>query len=876
VTRKLIPALAIALAACNNSTSTLTIGLSDPASVAVFDGLTSKRPDVHPYVAVANAGRDELILIDPEDDKAVMAPILVRALAIPMPGPLPSIVAAADLGDDAPAPAAKRADLLVAVSSGSTTLQLVQTWAGPGGEAAPRVLPDDEVELGGELGGVVLALTAMPVDGKPGHARVVAALSGARIAVVEYVRQGDGSIKPAALVADVQDLRLGPGQPGFDALSLAWDPADLKHLYAATGDRIPTVGGPPEGTAGVAQFDVTGDPGTWTWRALDARAPTRMVAAWTLKERLPEEVAGTTILKSEFELDPVQRVYAFLDPLHCGPDARVGCGIAVIDPVAGGLRADVSGRMPYLAPIPIPNLPTAFAISGPPAMAPPNDPSFADPIECKDEPVGCVIMKVLYGTEPQGTTAVMAVPTTGGVVYYVDLGRWAIPNNTDILRENTRTAPTSAATLGLVPTAQSTEPMALGVWSVPLPGKHDEADALRTDPTGMLLGVPVTPGYTNTDTWTVTFEGVLPGLEARLGETFDAGNGRTRVAVQVTTCREGETPPCTGAPTQVARLYDPALGVRVGDILVVQTAGLDETRCGKTAEGIISEILPPDPAHPGGSVAIEPDPTKTCGTTDSDADVACRLGPTCIADVLRAGTPQAGQPHRVVSVRSGSKVAGTDFFQVLVTSSGLGYAGRARVGGNSTAAGGLYSLEYPALAQGEDALAPGCPLVPWPFPEQVTAATPSVGCDATCRSTCEALVLARKARRIYHVSDRCAKTEDVGCEQAWPPAKYPFPLADGPVIAFRVGLKNLGTGGVETRTPLRGLTLSITTRSGISLASRSPSNLGGSPAYPQGAVSFDKSTYNAGAGYRFYVPYADGHVLDFTPASSASSPTVIR
>jgi hypothetical protein len=562
----------------------------------------------------------------------------------------------------------------------------------------------------------------------------------------------------------------------------------------------------------------------------------------------------------------VQRVYAFLDPLHCGPDQRVGCGIAVLDPVAGGLRADVSGRMPYLAPIPVPNLPTGFAISGPPAKAP--EAAFADPAGCKDSAVGCVIMKVLYGTEPKGTTAVMAVPTTGGAVYYVDLGRWAIPNNTDILRGGTRTAPTSGAIIGLLPTPTSTA-MALGVWSVPRPGTTGELNSLRTDSAGIVAGVTVTPGYTNTDTWTVTFEGVLPGLEARLAETGDTGDGRTRVAVQVTI-------PCTGGScaTQVARLYDPALGVRVGDIVQVQTAGLEG--CGTTAEGIISELLPPDPAHPGGSVAIEPDPTP-CGETDSEADVACRLAPACIAGVLRdPGTPLAGQPHRVVSVRSGAKVAGTPNYQVLVTSSTLGYAGRTRIAQTSTASDGLYKLEYPT--EGEDALAAGCTLVPWPFPEQVTATTPAVACDATCRSSCEALLLARKARRIYHVSDKCEAVNDVECGATW--RGYNFPLADGPVMAFRIGLANLGTLQPDARQPFRHpdgvLTLTVTTRSGISLASRSPSNLGGSPAYPQGVATFDKSPFNAGAGYRFYVPYADGHVLDFTPAASSSSPTVIR
>jgi len=158
-----------ALSACGGKTAAPPgLLLNDPAAVAVFRGVTSKHGldpanpvhPYHPYLAIANAGGNDLNIIDAVDDSLVMAPVPLRGLVYPVPD-RPTLLVSGDLGDRKP-------DLLVAVSSGTSSLQIIRTWTADGAV-------EGEVELGGD----VVALVALPFDpGAPGAVKIAAALAG--------------------------------------------------------------------------------------------------------------------------------------------------------------------------------------------------------------------------------------------------------------------------------------------------------------------------------------------------------------------------------------------------------------------------------------------------------------------------------------------------------------------------------------------------------------------------------------------------------------------------------------------------------------------------------------------------------------------------
>lgn len=840
--------LCAALAGCGSSSGQSGLGLWQPAAVAVFQGFTVKNAALHPYVAVANTGRDEIVLVDAVDDEPVASPVLFRPLAVPVGQPRPTAILAASLGDSTAAE--PLADLLVVRSAGSTVLQVVKTWIGAGQGADTRVLPELDVDLAAGAGGAeVLAMVAAPVpvaDGAggfaaaPGRTRVVAALSGQRLSVVEYARQPDGSIVPGPAV--VQDLALQPGGVRFDVVSLAINPARPGRVYAASLDPIPTAAGTVEG---VAELDSTGAPGAWTWRALDARAPTSLVAAYTLRERLADSAGDGP---DALEATARDRVYAFLDPTRCGATQRVGCGIAVLDPVAGGLAPDPAGVMPYMAPIAVPAVPVALVVSPPPVNPPSGSPEeaiFAAPY-----------MRIAPGSGIRLTTGVLEVPATDGLVYFVDLARWAIPNNGSILRQaSTRTAVTDAI-------AGIAGEQRIGLWDVsPTAGTPPGSPELALTGADLREAVTITPGYTPTDSWNASWQGVLPGLSLRSGESGPAGDGRPWLALQV------QASDASGSvrPTQVVRLYDPALGVRAGDLAVIATAGL--AGCPDVIEARIAALGSPDAARPGGYLVLDEVACVPPSTAGGE--------PSCTArDEFRACAPAlaAGQRRLPTTLYAGD---------LLVTAASLGYAGRAplvtqaELAATPDAPELQYRLEVRSRdGLDEDQLAALCPLVPWPWPDPFPASPPAVACDDACRARCEELVLVRKARRIYHLSDRCGDVvSDSACLEAWP--GLPFPQANGPAIAFRLGLQQ---DPAAPDAPIaRGLGVIVTTRSGVTPASRFPST-NATPTLPAGAAVFDRSVIPGKEedGYRVFVPYADGHVLDFSPSLGVNTPVVIR
>ncbi|WP_242395314.1 hypothetical protein [Anaeromyxobacter oryzisoli] len=819
--RRLLAGLALVLAGgagCGGGGGTPGLGLSSPAAVALFQGVTTKNAGLHPYVAVANAGKDELVLVDAVDDQPVLAPVIVRPLSIPVSEPRPAHLVAASLGDG-------KADLLVVVSAGSTVLQLVKTW-----DADTRVV--SEVDLSAAAGGAeVLAVIAAPVPVAPaqaggawtaasGRVRIVAALSGGRLAVVEYQRAADGSaIEPVgAPDVHVQDLSVGTDR--FDAVDLAVNPKDPRFVYAASTDPIPvasTTGGATTFVLGVAALDATAAPGAWTWTALSARAPTTAVAAWRLQERLPDSVADDTTAFQATPTTPVDRVYAALDPAACGAQFPIDCGVAVLDPATGQLAADPAGLMPYLPPIHVPGIPLRVTITPPPAVAPSDAPQDVAPY-----------MRILPATGARTTTGVAAILSSDGHVYFADLGRWTVPNDASMLRtsSSTRAAVTAASTVPVTGARQE-----LGLWDPDAPG------VLARSGTALLRSVWITPGFTPSDTWSVVYQGLLPGLSDRRAQVGSNGGGQPWLAIQ--------TPGPAGALTQVARLYGPELGVHAGDIVQLDTRGVAGCPANEAlVEARVAAFLAPDAAtRPGGAVAL-----------GKLGDLAHPEWDDCV-DALGVSGVVSGLP---VSIRaSGYVLVGT----------ATGYAGRptlvqtpsvSAVRSPNAAGYDGFQLRY----QGEDGLS--CPLVPWP------ANPSSVACDDACRATCEQLVLARKARRFYFVTEACAGFTD--CIGTWPAADFDFPKANGPVVAFKLGLQN----PTSIPTPPRDTSLTFTTRSGLSPAARGPTSSAFAQILPTAATTFDRSPFKTNDGYRFYVTYSSGFVLDFSPSLAANQTVTIQ
>lgn len=810
-------ALALAAGACTSSTAPgVTVALRQPSALAVFRGYTLDDPSkVRPYLVIANASRNDLTVIDAGDDSAVQAPIQLRSLVIPV-ADRPALLAAASLGDDDPI-AGARPDVLVAVTAGSSELQLIRTWT-----TANEVVEGATVDLGAD----VLALAVLPSPA--GKARIAAALAGRKLAVVEYAR----STAAPPPGADRNDEIL-PSAPvvhalGFQAVALAAVPGDEGHVYAASLE-------PVAGVLGVGEIDVAAPAEPWSVRALDARGPTRLVAAARLRERKADSTAQGV---SAFDAQPlVPRVYAVLDESGCGLDRRVECGIVTLDPAKtllgpgdDHIPEDASGRMPYRAPIHVSGRPLALAVSPPPAVAPGSDEAAS--VYHGD------FMRLLAGASEQATTAVAAVASDDGNVYFLDLGRFKLA--------------TAVSTLAIVK------------GSAVAPALLDERRLWLQDATGAFAAtaddaaklVAVTPGYTRDATWSVEWQGALSSeLTVRAAEVGRDGASGSPLWLAL---QAGGPGPTGRILNEVVKVFHPVFGVKQGDLVVLKAPdvpGCTGTRPPATPstvpdsevefefEGTVEALLAPTDAYPGGAVRLtRPDPVA-----HPEWDVCFTA-----LDAL-VGTSGGVAARQRATIRASG----------LVLAGALGYAGRPELGVP-------YALEYPSPAT-EDTLAAQCPLADWDgtFPADPAVLTcGGAGCD---RTVCEQLVLARKARRFHHNFEDCALLPEVaGCTDRWSGVT---PNVAGPSIGFRVAVE--GGGGV----PTRGLVLRLTTSSGAgpaSLAARAT----GSPFQASGAITFDRSTENgatgAAAGYRFLLSYPADLVFDVSPSVNPVSTAVIR
>ena len=262
----------------------------------------------------------------------------------------------------------------------------------------------------------------------------------------------------------------------------------------------------------------------------------------------------------------------------------------------------------------------------------------------------------------------------------------------------------------------------------------------------------------------------------------------------------------------------------------------------------VTALLPPDPnLYPGGAVAVTPATSQPAGAT---------------ADCLPVGDPDVTVSFKA----SGLVLVGTT----------TGYAGRPSVV-TDPATDPDFELRY------VDERTLSCPIMPddpqaWPpAPADVTACEADA---ATCRATCERLLLARRARRLFYVTDVCpATTTALGqaCADKWP-GGLALPNPTGPALAFQVGTNTVaGTGAPAL---VRGATLYFNTASGQVATLRSPSvgSSGIGSTSPYGVILFDRSaaTLNAADAIHGYAAFAYDLVLDFAPWAAQSNATTIR
>lgn len=824
--------LALALAACDSSAPAVGLSLRGPSAVAAFRGVTSKQPGiVTTYVAIANGRGSDLVLLDPSDDRAVVSPGLVFALSVPT-APRPLHLAATSLGDGP-----DLADALVVAgppdAAGEVVLQLVSTWDG-----APRVV--EELGLGPGAPGPILAMLATPApDGaglpRPGLGRVVVATRDGRFTVVTLARGPAGS---------VGFVSAGTAALGFEATDLALSP-DGRHLYAATGDLVSGTDG--FSAEGVAEIDAAADdPAAWTVTALDARAPTRAVAAVRVRERdLRRQGDGTLPGADDLLPDAALRVYAALDPSRCGSSFAIGCGVATLDPVAalggrGGLAADPRGELPFRAPIPVPGVPLDIVAW--------NDRPVARPPTLNDEFDGQRGIRLSPGTGARATDAVALVTSSDGNVYVLDLSRFGPPLDAPGLRGSTRLQITGASAfidrdLNYFPADGSLDPAVtprIGLWTTP---PAPESPEVGLEAGQLAESIAITYGFTDSDTFTVAWQGGLPGLVGRdavLWRERDLG-GDLVIAFQTPI---GPLQTAT-AWAQVAPVYDPALGVELDDVVEFTVDGAcaapelpSPIPPGFTTNALVdarvTEILAPDHDRwPGGALRLRADPDEP-------------RWEGCFAE-LALGTRYTG----------GANVRARE---LVLTSVGRGYLTRPVLDAITEVAYPLAGSTGPT----EDALAALCSIPRWPGPEATIPA-----CDASCRLTCQALHVVRSARRFYFPG---AESCERACEIPGLETAADHPTDAGPVARFRVGIRDDRSLPRPAASPPRNSGVTFSTQSGFRPMSRAPRGAG----LPGGFAVVDRSGYPGAeeAGIVAYVPY-DGDAVFGVAASAAVTVSVL-
>lgn len=506
---RILAILALAVTACSGGSEKPGAMFRGPAALAVFQGRVAHDDGgLHPYLAVGNERGDELRLVHLDDNEVVESPGLAFPLSVPVDG-RPMLVAAADMNE------VTKPSALAVVEAGSyvpglpvaNVLDLIDTWNGFTTVATQVTLATD-----GEV--LAIAPAAVP-DGAGGkvadRARFVVALTGGRLEIVELTRVAASD----EIVATRLAAPLG-GLP-FDVTSLSQG-ADPGFIYAGSMD-----GNPGFGVAKIAlPADLTGwsasAPGTVEW--FTTGAPTRSIAAvsyagWDYSTGVSDPAEAV-----------VERVVVVPVPGECGPGKLVRCGLLSLDSGTGMLAPawipllkQVPSDEGHLLPIPVPAPVTALAAVGRAAAA---------------------LMPVVSGAGTVNTSGLAVATATDGGIYFVDLAHWSMISETSPLVGAGKTRASAASVVA--GTASAIGLQALG------------GTAYSAKSTELAARIRVTPGFTPDEDWTLTWQGILPGLETR-GALFTRSGALRQVSV-----------PLGAGPAQVDL---GALHVAVGDRVVI-------------------------------------------------------------------------------------------------------------------------------------------------------------------------------------------------------------------------------------------------------------------------------------------------------------------
>lgn len=843
-----------AVTACSSQPVPETAAFHEPTAVVAFSGWTVERPRQanplpQPYLAVANGRSDDLRIIDLATSKPLMSPGFAFPLSVPTL-PRPTYLATSSLRDAGP-------DLL-AVAGVGTTIDVVSTWGdGSGAAASPwAVIPHDfslDTPSPG-TGAEILSMIATPVPdvpagsppvapAQPGKAWLILGFSGAtdglggKLLVQEFIRGTNGSV----------DFN-GPPQVknlGVDPVSLAVAP-DLFHLYVATPDLI-TDSSTGAQVLGVAEVDMSGGVAApWPVRALSAGppgtqgAPTALVAAAILGERAEDD-------PDKFGA-PALRVYAALDAAGCGTKRPISCGIAVIDPALGGLARDlaVSGPIvpaqPYRTPLFVAAAPLTLSVALPAASGETQQMQCSSAASCQ------VVMRLVANGE-RWTPAVGAVGAADGRTYLMDLGRSGPASDVSLINSDASRVQVASA-ISLTPLQPDGSPAKAGLGLYVQYPPAGQSPALTTDATKMLKAVVVTPGFTRGDTWSLVWQGFLPGLVAGdfvLG--FDPTTGNLYLAFQT----------AMGSKWDVgAYVADPELAIHAADMWpsgdLVQfslpadqfgTAGNPCALSGGTRyEAVIASILPAATDYPGGALQL----TVPTDPTNDPFSILC------LRDWLAAQAPGA----LLVGTDAGVRASG-----LVLSGVAAGYVGRPLL------------LTEADVSAGQGAIVNKRFNFAWQ--DESTLLDPS-----------EELAVARKARRFFYAPDSYVGTG----------ANYPEtcadPLADPPIdcdplrpgvalglIAGPMCADQPPGSGLQAICPaarmtdlLRDSSLVFTTVSGLSPSSRYPTPT----SLPSSAIALDRSQFadGEGIGSVFYVTYRQDAVLAAIPGQTLNISSAIR
>ena len=882
--KALLPLAALA-AACSNGGTGVVANLQAPRAVVAFNGMSNVHPgQVVPLLAVTATQANVLRIVDPESDEAVRGPAVYGPLSVPTL-PAPSVLAASSLYDG-------QADVLLVASGGTvqppiaeaatpansaTEVQLFATWLDGVDPAEYGILT--AYDLGPVVspattlpgtGAQIVAMVGVPVPGPapfgtppiwpvvPGVARVVVGFSpgpdvavpGGKLVALDFARNIDGSVSladaPTVMALD------------FTPLALAASP-DHAHLYVATKDPLGSdAAGNP--VFGVAEVDVR-DPNAanWTVRALNGLAPTVAVAAGILGER-------TAASNQDFG-PPALRVYAAIDPSACGPTKAIGCGLATYDPALGGLAADPAPpssplsvpvpQQPYRAPLYVPYTITTFStgsggLSAFPLVVAVAQPAQSGSAQCSS-PADCPPGVNEQGVpQPLGalqsvpwtqwTSAVGAVGAGDGSVYVEDLGRFGPPDNILLLDSSlSRTQVLSAVS---TPAVTSLSGPFLGLYDPPgIDAAPDPTATIVVDSADLVNSIIVWPGFTPNDTFTLTQQGILPGLGPVQGVLGQNSSG-FYLAIQ----QSALTPLGSAAiTTSVVTVGSPELGIHPADAYpgeggdVTQfyldqdptlppIAGPSTSACITPAvpgepvelyEATIGSLLPPDPVnYPGGALLLTP----------ANPQAACLFA-------YLASNPGSLPLTANLNVRASG---------LVLTSTSLGYAGRPVL---DTAQN--QSPRFSLAWQVEDGL------------------------------TGEALVLARKGRRLFYPGgpyfgsvyqgDPCPN--GTACYPGFP--EMTDPMQPGPVVSFRPAISCAPNPCPVPPPPLlRGTSITFQTTSGMTALAAKPADA----SIPTSAVPFDKSVFldstSQSLGWSFYVTYTGSVLFVETPESYGSARTI--